>query len=378
MVLLGSLCLLAATYGQGSELAGLREWGKESLDFVLKEYAIPGGDYMADTVRDGKRSDQPSFTWGVGVMLSALNAASETIPAYRESLRKFADASLTYWDTTPPVPGFNVLPNSNSGDRYYDDNDWMVLALFDTARILKDHKYEDWALKSLAYVLSGEDDKLGGGIYWKEKGKDSKNTCSNAPAIASCVEAYKVTHDKKYLEEATKLYAWTKDHLSDVDGLYFDNIRLNGQVEKTKWSYNSALMLRSAIGLYDLTKEPSYRDDVRKMVASSLDRWVTPSGSIHDPGRFAHLLLGAWMRSFPLLHGDSHLQGRVVESIVGALKFVYANCRRDEFYGDRWDGPVPADKNNLELIDQASVIRADFEAARFADKLPRAGGNDRD
>jgi len=336
---------------------------------VLGEYAIPGGYYFSDVVRDGKRSEQPAFDWGVGVMLSALNASAGTLPNYRPALAKFADASLTYWDPSPPVPGFNVLPHSTSGDRYYDDNEWMVLALFDSADVLKDRRYVDWALKDLTYVLSGEDSTLGGGIYWREKGKTSKNTCSNGPAVAGCVEAYRHTKKPEYLDQAKKLYAWTKQHLQDTDGLFYDNIRLDGGLERTKWSYNTALMLRSAVQLFETTKEPAYQSDAHLMLDSSLNHWLGADGAIHDGGRFAHLLLGAWIRSYAILPKSDPLRAKIVGAVRSSLSYVHDNCRRDQYYGDRWDRPVPAGKNNLELIDQASVIRGYFDGARFLSSL---------
>lgn len=57
--------------------------------------------------------------------------------------------------------------------------------------------------------------KFDGGIYWCEQKKESKNTCSNAPATVLCMRLFKLTKDAKYLEQAKKTYQWTRDNLCD-------------------------------------------------------------------------------------------------------------------------------------------------------------------
>ena len=58
----------------------------------------------------------------------------------------------------------------------------------------------------LSFVLSGEDARVGGGIYWRENERKSKNTCVNAPAIVSGLRLYEVTKRPEYLDHARRLY----------------------------------------------------------------------------------------------------------------------------------------------------------------------------
>ncbi len=99
---------------------------------VLSKYALPNTPLLADAYEPGKANGQVAFDWGVGVTLSALNAAAKHSKEFIPTLQAYADATRSYWNTTPPVAGYNVLPNSRGMDRYYDDNEWMVLALADT------------------------------------------------------------------------------------------------------------------------------------------------------------------------------------------------------------------------------------------------------
>ena len=47
---------------------------------------------------------------------------------------------------------------------------------------------------------------MGGGIYWCEQKKESKNTCSNAPGSVLALKLFKATNDSSYFEKGKKLY----------------------------------------------------------------------------------------------------------------------------------------------------------------------------
>ena len=344
--MLSAVCALAMM----NEPVDFKAWGLGTAETIRREYKLPNGLY-ADSIDKGQKSG-PAFNWGVGVWLTALNAAAEADPAWKPELRAYVDGTRVYWNDKGPVPGYDVLPGPKDVDRYYDDNMWMVMALVDASDILKDRKVLGWAEDTLKYVLSGEDDKLGGGIYWHEPKKESKNTCSNGPAAAACLAVYEKTRNPHYLKKARELYAWTKKNLQDPsDGLFWDNIKLDGTIEKTKWSYNTALMIRSAAELGRLTGEQAYKDEAERMAVASEKRWVDPeTGAIKDGGRFAHLLLDSW--AFVPTPARKEAARR-------ALIWVRANGRTPSgLYGGQFNEAPKPDRTKFELIDQASAARA--------------------
>jgi rhamnogalacturonyl hydrolase YesR len=345
---------------QAPTKADLSAWGRETIEMVRAVYYMPDRKLYGDSVIPGKAPEQVAFNWGCGVLLSALNAAAQADAKYIPWLREFADTSHTYWNPEGPVPGYDVLPGPKSADRYYDDNEWMVLALVETYRQVHDPKYLRWAQNALRFVLSGEDDQLGGGIFWKEREKASKNTCSNAPAAAACLAVYRETKNVELLEKARSLYRWTKKNLQDPsDHLMGDSIDLSGKKNMTKWSYNTALMIRTAAELYRLTGQDGYRLDALAMAESSVSHWLR-GGMFHDGGRFAHLLLESWL----IL--DRDVPGAAIprEGMAAALAYLHNQARSPlGFYPNRWNSGPPAATDRLEMIDQASVARADFELA---------------
>lgn len=301
------------------------EWGREALDMIRREY------YLPETRLYSERPDkkQPAFNWGVGVMLSALNAAAKVDAKYQPWLREYADATRVYWNDG----GYDVLPAPKPKDRYYDDNAWMALAFVETHSVLGDQKYLDWAKDALGFALKGEAET--GGIYWRDTDRASRNTCSCAPTAAACLEV-------GMTEKGKALYAWTIKNLQDPsDGLFWESLSNNGKVEKTKWTYNAALMIRTA----HLLKAP----ELDKMVEASRKRWLKDK-KIHDPGRFSHLLLENWIA----VHG-------VKDEYREAISIVRDARNSKGHYPGHW-GQLKTEANP-EILDQAAFARACFVMA---------------
>lgn len=323
----------------------LQTWGRESLTQIRRDFYLPQSKLYAESTK----TRHPAFNWGTGVLLPALVAGARFDSKFKPWLREYADASRVYWNDKGPIPGYDVLPGPKEVDRYYDDNAWMVMALCETSQVLNDKKYLRWAEQTLAYVLSGKDDRLGGGIYWREKPKNSKNTCSNGPSAAACLAVYDLTRESSLLAEAVSLYSWTKKQLQDPsDSLFWDNVSLSGKVERTKWSYNTGLMIRTAAHLFRITGLPSYRDDAVRMVAASRKRWLR-DGRLQDEGKFAHLLLESWLfaaREIPECAAPSSEMREALGAIRSPGGFVPSHWGRN---GTRED-PM--------MIDQASFARA--------------------
>lgn len=306
--------------------------------------------WVDDTFRDVKsgyyiesnRERFPAYNWGIGVLISAQNRIAKLEPSYRRVFESTLVKNQAYWNPQGPVPGYDVQPGKTGDqDRYYDDNAWMVMALVESYEITGDAKWLKRAQQSLDYVLSGEDDRLGGGIYWKEQEKTSKNTCSNAPAAAACLAVFKHIHDHKLLEKALTLYDWTKRNLQAPDGLYWDNVQLNGKIGKTKWSYNSALMLRTAKELAAITHDIKYQMDASRLEVACIKRWIKSDGTIDDELQFAHLL-------FENLDPQKFDAKKCIDKMLSGRD-------AEGFFGTHWGKPSTG---KHQLIHQVSAVRA--------------------
>jgi len=181
-----------------------------------------------------------------------------------------------YFDTLRKPPCYqSYITLTGKSDRYYDDNVWLALDFCELYNLTKKHEYLGKSVTTWQFVISGWDDTLGGGIYWCEQKKQSKNTCSNAPASVLALKLFKATGDSSYFKWGLRIYNWTKISLQDsTDNLYFDNISLTGKVNRKKYTYNSGQMLQSAVMLYRLTGDRNYLNEAQSIAASAIDQFT--------------------------------------------------------------------------------------------------------
>lgn len=359
--------------------AGYKQKAEDATDFIqahfydaaAKRYrpsspAVPGGlpyDVM----------------WGNGVQFSVLAAAAREDPAkYRKPLYEFADGLSAYWDPTAPVPGYEAYCSGPGGqDKYYDDNEWMVLGFVEAYQSTKDPKFLKLARDTQKFVLSGWDDTLGGGIYWKID-HQSKNTCSNAPAAASALRLDQVTGDREQGAWGVRICAWTDAHLQDTDGLYWDNVDLSGKIGKSKWTYNTALMIRTHVLLYQLRHTRADLQEARRMADAGLAVWTDPAtGSLQKTEaspRFTHLFCEALLRLYDVSHDVRYLNAVRQEAAFGD---EYARDPNGG-YRDHWTVKADSPAAPKSLIENASAARLLWLLAPYPDvaELTAAGRQD--
>lgn len=184
-----------------------------------------------------------------------------------------------YWDSQSSPPGAASYPLSGGGgDKFYDDNCWLGLDLVELHRATGDRGVLDDAARVFAFVVSGWDDDPAhpspGGIFWKQARNTAtrdRNTVSNAPAAQLALHLHALTGQRDYLDWAERAFDWVERTLRDpADGLYWDNIRLNGAIEKTKWSYNQGTMLGAAALFYRHTGNRAWVERARQIADAAL------------------------------------------------------------------------------------------------------------
>lgn len=159
---------------------------------------------------------------------------------------------------------------------------WLGIDFADLYAATRQRRFLDEAERIWLFVASGTDDRLGGGIYWCEQKKGSKNTCSNAPGAVLALKLYLATGREEYLEQGRALYEWTRKRLLDrSDDLYFDNISLKGAVNKAKFSYNSGQMIQAGALLHRITGKKRYLAEAQQTAAACLTHFFRP---VHKPG----------------------------------------------------------------------------------------------
>lgn len=276
-------CLLGAVQSDKRAASMLYvQRAKQTLDSLYSKYSVANTSLLRENYPFDQKysatylanethvSNQFSYLWPFSGTFSAVNALYEATgdTIYRSLLyHKVMPGLEEYLDSVRKPDAYSsYVRSAGLSDRFYDDNIWLGIDFVDTYMLTKDPLLIGKAKLVWRFIESGMDGKLGGGIYWCEQKKTSKNTCSNAPGAVLALKLFEATQDSSYYWQGRALYEWTKASLQDsTDYLYFDHVALDGKIGKAKYAYNSGQMLQAASLLYQFTKDQHYLADAQKL-----------------------------------------------------------------------------------------------------------------
>lgn len=342
---------------------------------LLRENYPDDRTYRADYLAEGTEGtpNAYSYLWPFSGMLSAVSVLFEVTGDMRY-LRMLDERILPglehyYDDSRFPVGFASYVQRAGQSDRFYDDNIWLGIDLAELYLSSGEQRYLDMAKVIWTFVKSGEDSLLGGGIYWCEQKKTSKNTCSNAPAAVFAFRMFEATQDSLYFTTGKTWYEWTKRHLQDPeDGLYWDNVNLEGRVDKRKYPYNSGQMLQSAALLYRFTEDSSYLHEAQRIAESGYEHFfeafIPPSG---EPFRLLkrsdNWFIAVMMRGYAELHRVDG-NNRYLDTFRENLDYAWSHARdSDGLFSKNWSG---LDQGSRKwLLDQAAMVEMYARIARF-------------
>jgi hypothetical protein len=200
----------------------------------------------------------------------ALAGAVDVLGVRRELLGGFdAEAAVAwhlqalerYWDEAAGAYASDVIGSRFGGDRYYDDNAWVGLALVELARLAPGRGHIERAGQLFAFALGGWDTRLDapspGGVFWVEQGTGTgahnhdRNTVSNAPNAELGLHLAELGAGPADAGRwARHMYAWVnvtldagRDTGEPATGLFWDKVRGDGSIDPRTWSYNQGTMI---------------------------------------------------------------------------------------------------------------------------------------
>jgi hypothetical protein len=204
--------------------------------------------------------------------------------------------------TAPPVgPG---------GDSFYDDNEWVGIEL---ARMYElDHSAAalTQAEQIMAFVMAGwqtvgpEGQALpcaGGVPFSNATTNTQRNTVTDGPAAELGVQLYRATHEARYLQFAELAYGWVRQCLLEPSGLYADHIDLDGEVNRSLWSYTQGVMVGAGTLLYQVTHNGAYLAQARQTAKAALAYFDYSRLSSENP-----FFVAVWFRNQIYLDSVTH------------------------------------------------------------------------
>lgn len=199
-----------------------------------------------------------SYLWPLCALIQA-DREEQALSGTRGQVDKTLGIIKKYYDDRPPRSAYaSYPPPLGGGDRFYDDNQWIGIALMDAWAEDKNPDYLSISREIYDFMMIAYDTVGGGGLYWEE-GKPTKNTCSNGPGIILSLQLYKATGEKGFLDTAILLYDWVNQNLRDPYGLYWDHITYpSRKIDYRRFSYNTGTMIQSGLYLYEITGDAAY------------------------------------------------------------------------------------------------------------------------
>lgn len=110
---------------------------------------------------------------------------------------------------------------------------------------------------------SGSYDPVNGGMYWGWKpDQRGKHACITYPTVIAAMTLHNITQKEYYLEKALDIYKWSRNMLFDKnDGKVGDNKVGDNPTDWTTNLYNQATCIGAATMLYNKTRDKMYLDD---------------------------------------------------------------------------------------------------------------------
>lgn len=269
----------------------------------IDKYFVAGdrGLYLENI---GKHEKPYSYLWPLCALIQAKNE-TESIKK-NNGMQSVVNAIDQYYTTASPAPSYQSYVEQSS--RFYDDNQWIAIAYLNAYTRTKKEVYLKKAKEIYTWLLTGYDNNTGGGLYWKEDEKTSKNTCSNGPNILVSLELYQATKEKKYLDTALLVYNWTNKTLRGKDGVFYDAINVSSlKIDSAAYTYNIGTMLESNVMLYKITREAKYLNEA-KLLATAAKKRFYKNGKLPGHYWFNAVLLRGYLALYGVEKDASRLQ----------------------------------------------------------------------
>lgn len=292
-----------------------------------------------------------------------------------------ADAEITqrlatlqrYWDPAGPLPAYasDVVGTGVGGDRYYDDNAWVGLALVQLERTRPGAGNLPRAEELFRFAAAGWDRRPDvqhpGGVFWVEQGRGlggrnhDRNTVSNAPNAELGLHLAELTGRPPVVTgpiAAAEMYEWVNAELDagsvagrPATGLFWDKWRGDGTLDRALWSYNQGSMVGANV-LLARGAGAAERDRYTgraEVIARTALRHYGAAGLLAQPPAFNAI----FFRNLLLLHdvtGDAALQAEMRAAMQGYADHAWAHLRdaRDRFRVGR---------RAVTLLDQSAMVQ---------------------
>ena len=317
----------------------------------------PDLTYFQDNT--GKTAKEVSYLWPMSGVFSSTNVLMEINKnKYKPFLDSMVAAVECYYDTVRTPSGYQAYPvKLENADRYYDDNGLVGIDYIDAYNVTKNKAYLQKAKEILRFIQSGWSNDFGGGASWLEGIRDQKPACTNGKATVLCLKLYQATNDQVFLEQGKLFYNWMMSTLED-DSLHIimnSLITTTGLPQKHYYTYNTGTMIQSSVRLYKITGEKKYLENAERLAEGSYNFYVkkTTDGVsyIKDLPWFVVVLFRGYQELY-----EVNANPKYIDAIIESADYAWENARdrADLIYND-WTGRKDEKKTPKWLLDESCM-----------------------
>lgn len=312
-------------------------------------------------------SNSYSYEWPFSqAMMAGIDLAGmKSGGRYAKTAKARLAALEHYWSPRPArgpahYASYVMPPLGNGGDAFYDDNEWDALAKIQWYYQTGDQASLTRAKQLFELVVYGWDDDPNhpcpGGVFWTQAPwSQDRNTVSNGPGAEVGLHLYEITGNSRYLDWAKRMTDWVDGCLLAPNGLYWDNIKLDGSIDTAQWSYNQGVMLGAKALLFRATGDASALAEAQAIADAALafygeqlqdgrTRYFSQPARFHAIF-FANLLLLASIRPDPRYLA-------AMNTYEAQARDLYLDERTGLFRFPDNDAP-----NAVTLLEQSAMVR---------------------
>jgi hypothetical protein len=242
-----------------------------------------------------------SYVWPFSRAMAAtidMSQLKKVGESYEDDVQDRLQGLELYWNNETDPVGYDSYvrpPFGNGGDKFYDDNHWLGLNFIKIYDATGDEAALNRAKQIFDLAVHGWDDNpahpCSGGVFWTQAPwSNDRNTISNAPAAEIGLLLYDITGDTYYLDWSKKMYDWVNGCMLAPNGLYWDHIDFEGNINKRQWTYNQGVMLGASVLFYKATGDSSYLERAEDIADKALEHYGN-SRIYSDPPYFNSIFL---------------------------------------------------------------------------------------
>jgi hypothetical protein len=274
--------------------------------------------------------------WGQVPMFEAVDALEMSLPspAHRALVERFARANERYWD--PAVGGYAPYPGDREGNvqTFFDDNGWEGLAFVNAYKATHERRWLHDAQRAFHFISTRGWDRDGGGIWW-----NTSHPYHSGPALSSDsllgILLYDEDHERWQLEDVKMYVDWANANDNhDERQLYLEK---PNQPESVN-DYVQAPLIYAQYLLCQDGEGESYCTQAGRVAATIAEQHVDAYGYEYNYGPEYDAIFMQWMMAYGQATGEPYWL--TLSEVNAAAATTHATNDRGLWLSSWWGGEI--------------------------------------